>query len=87
MICCRPEGDDDLISGRNVKTIEGYVLLNFEIASSGSFIYFPKRSFRDGQVGDGIGGMNAICSRPEAPDDDIYGENVETFMHYRGVYL
>ena len=37
MICCRPEVDDDVISGPNVKTIESYRVLNFEIVSSSSF--------------------------------------------------
>ena len=37
VICCRPEGGDDIISGRNVKSIEGYFLVNFEDASFSSF--------------------------------------------------
>ena len=37
MICCRPEVAGDVISGKNVKTVEGYAVLNFEIASFGSF--------------------------------------------------
>ena len=43
-ICCRPEVVGDGISGENVKTIEGYAVLNFEVASSSSFqyIYFKK---------------------------------------------
>ena len=36
-IYCRPEVDGDVISGGNVKTIEGYVGLNFEAASVSSF--------------------------------------------------
>ena len=35
---------------------------------------FQKTSFRDGGVGDGSGGVNAICSRPKVPDNVIYGE-------------
>ena len=35
--CCRPEVAGNVISGRNVKTIENYVLVNFEVASSSSF--------------------------------------------------
>ena len=31
-ICCRPEVAGNAISGENVKTIEGYALLNFEVA-------------------------------------------------------
>ena len=36
-ICCRPEVDCDVISGGNVKTIESYAMLNFEVASLSSF--------------------------------------------------
>ena len=38
-ICCRPDVGDDVISGENVKTLEGYSLMNFEIASSS---FFPR---------------------------------------------
>ena len=31
------EAAGDIISGRNVKTIEGYVMLNFEVTRSSSF--------------------------------------------------
>ena len=34
--CSRPEVGGDFISGRNVKTIRGYVVVNFEVASSSS---------------------------------------------------
>ena len=38
-ICCyRPEVAGDVISGGNVKTIEGYGVLNFEAASISSFL-------------------------------------------------
>ena len=36
-ICCRPEVAGDVISGENVKTIEGYGVLNSEIASFSNF--------------------------------------------------
>ena len=36
-ICCRPKVAGDVISGRNVTTIEGYALLHFEVASISSF--------------------------------------------------
>ena len=36
-ICCRPEVAGDVIPGENVKTIEGYAVLNFEVASFSSF--------------------------------------------------
>ena len=32
-------------------------------------VSFPKRSFRDGEIGGGRGDMNAICSRPEVAGD------------------
>ena len=37
VICCRPKIAGDIISGRNVKTVEGYVELNFEAAGVSSF--------------------------------------------------
>ena len=43
--CFRPEVVYDVISGRNVKTIEGYLVVNFEVASSNSFIDIPKNNF------------------------------------------
>ena len=36
-ICCRPEVAGDVISGENAKTVEGYAVLNFEVASLCSF--------------------------------------------------
>ena len=36
-ICCRREVAGDVISGENVKAIEGYALLNVEAVSSSSF--------------------------------------------------
>ena len=35
-ICHRPEVDDDVISFQNVNTIEGHVVVNFEVANSSS---------------------------------------------------
>ena len=83
-ICCRPEVDDDVISGRNVKTIEGYIVVNFEVASFSSFRDFSKRFYCDG---DSSGGVNAICSRPKVADDVISGEDAETFQEYVCVNL
>ena len=34
---CRPEVDCDVISGRNVKTIMGYIVVKFQVASSSGF--------------------------------------------------
>ena len=42
-ICYQPEVDDDVIFSQNVKTIKGYNVVNFEVASSSSFRDFPKR--------------------------------------------
>ena len=36
-ICCRPEAAGDIVSGEEVKTVEGYALLNFETANISSF--------------------------------------------------
>ena len=36
-ICCRPEVASDVISCENAKTVEGYALLYFAVASSSSF--------------------------------------------------
>ena len=36
-IGCRPEVAGEVISGRNVKTIEGHTALNLEIATISSF--------------------------------------------------
>ena len=38
-ICCQPEVAGDVISGENVKAVEGYAVLNFEVAS---FSFFPR---------------------------------------------
>ena len=44
-ICRRPEVGGDAISGESVKTIEGYAVLNFEVASSNSFRDIKKNHF------------------------------------------
>ena len=36
-ICCRSNADGDVISGRNVKTIEDNALVNFQLASLKQF--------------------------------------------------
>ena len=36
-ICCRPEVAGDDVSGGDVKTNEGYAVLNFEVAGFNSF--------------------------------------------------
>ena len=36
-VFCRPEVAGNIVSGGNVKTIEGYVMLNFEAACFSSF--------------------------------------------------
>ena len=58
-ICCRPEVDCGDISGRNVRTIVVYILVNLEIASSSRFQDNREQIFPDEEVG---GGINAICS-------------------------
>ena len=44
-ICFWPEVGDDVISGRNVKTIEGYLVVNFKVASASSFPDIKKNHF------------------------------------------
>ena len=44
-ICCRPELAGVVISGENVKTVEGYAMLNFEVASFSSFRDIPENHF------------------------------------------
>ena len=52
-ICCRPAVAGDVISGDDVKTVEGYAMLNLEVASFSSFRDIKKISFRDGGGGGG----------------------------------
>ena len=70
--------DDDVISEE--KTSEDYIVVNVETANSSSSRDFPKWSLCDSEVGNGSGGVNANCSRPEAADDVISGEDAETFQ-------
>ena len=49
-ICCRPEVVDDVISSRNVKTLERYVAVNFKVASSNSFEIIKKNHFETALV-------------------------------------
>ena len=44
-ICCRPEIAGDVFSGGNVNTIEGYAVLNFEVAGFISFWDIKKNHF------------------------------------------
>ena len=44
-ICCRPEEAGDAIYGENVKTLEGYALLNCEAASISSVRENPTHPF------------------------------------------
>ena len=43
--CFRPEVVYDVISGRNVKTVAGSLVANFEVASSNSFRDIKKNHF------------------------------------------
>ena len=42
-ICCRPEVGDDVASGRNVETIEDYLVVSFEVDSSSSSRDIPPK--------------------------------------------
>ena len=46
-ICCRPEEASDVASGGNVKTTEGYAVLNFEGANFCSLRDIKKYHFVD----------------------------------------
>ena len=52
-ICLRSEVIYDVISGSNVKTIEGYLEVNFEVALALIVFEILKTSFRDGGGGGG----------------------------------
>ena len=58
----RPEEAYDVISGRNIKTIEGYNAIHFDVPSSNTFRDTKNKSFRDG------GGGEAAAA--EADSDD-----------------
>ena len=51
VICCRLEVAGDVIASENIKTIEGYAVLNFKVASFSSFRDIQNNSFRDGAGG------------------------------------
>ena len=55
-------------------------MINFEGASFSTFRDIPKRSFCDSEIGDGSGGINAICSRPGVAGD-IISDNDNTFRY------
>ena len=57
-----------------IKSIQDYALVNFKCASFSIF-----RDFFDGEVDDGSGGMNVICSQQKVADDAISGKDVRTF--------
>ena len=47
------------------------------LAVAVSKIIEKKKSFPDAEVGGGARDTNAICSRPEVPDGNISGHNVD----------
>ena len=57
-ICFRPKVAGDVISGGNVSTIDGYVLLNFEAASAISF-----RANQNNKSPQIVGLRPAMCSQ------------------------
>ena len=44
-ICCRLEVAYGVISGRNVKSIDGYLVVDLDVASSNRFRYILKNHF------------------------------------------
>ena len=53
-ISCLPEIAGDIISSENVKPVDGYAVLNFEVASFNRFRDIKTKSFRDGGGDDSI---------------------------------
>ena len=45
VICCREEEAGDVVSSENVKTVEAYSMLNFEVASFSNFRDIKKNRF------------------------------------------
>ena len=76
----------DVISGRNTRAM-WLCGGKFWRCTSSTFRDFPKRKLCHGEVGDGSGGMNAICIRSEVADDVISGIDVDTFRCYACVNL
>ena len=62
-ICCRPEEADDIISGENVKTVKGYVVLNFEFASFSSFRDIKQNHFVTAAAADIDDSIKRRCIR------------------------
>ena len=77
-ICCRLGVHGCIDLGRDVTAVEGYVMVNFEVASCCIF-RDNREKIPDTEVGGGACGINTICSRSEVADDVISGYNVETF--------
>ena len=74
-ICCQLEVDDDVTSGQNINTVQGYVVVKIlkVLALILSEIF---QKDHDSEVGDGSGRVNAIYSRPEVVDDVISSKDV-----------
>ena len=62
LICCRPEVAGGSILGCDVKAVEGYVMIHFDVAGCSIFQDNGEKIFPDAEVGGGAGGINAICS-------------------------
>ena len=58
--------------------VDGYVMVNVEVASHSIFWDNREKIYPDAEVGGGTGGINDICSRTEVADEIISGYNVET---------
>ena len=63
------------------------VMAHFEVASCNIFPDNRQEIIRYAEVGDGAGGINVICGRPEVTDDVISSYNVETFRDYHAAIL
>ena len=84
-ICCRPKVAGGIVLSCDVKAVEGYVMVNFEVASSS--IFRDNHDILVPEVGSGADGINAICSRPEVANDLISGYNVQTCWDYHAPNL
>ena len=81
-ICGRPEVVYDVISGRNVKTIEGYLVVNVEVTSSNSFHILKKNHF--------VTAAEAEARRRTNVDDSIKRKRIRVshnkFIHQCSVF-
>ena len=82
VICYRPEVAGDV---ENVKTIEGYVVLNFELASFGSFRDIPKNHFvtaAEAGIDDSIKRKCIHVSLKNLASQPVHGLFIHSFLPF-----